>query len=477
MKSYLIFIILVLSLYTNILSQPQFIRRIVADFYQSRSVYTKDLDSDGDIDVISGSSVRNQPNIAWFENDGSENFTQHDITISSYMTRSVFAIDVDGDQEIDIIAGSDQKVAWYENDGNENFTRHIIWIPQRAHSVFAIDIDGDDDIDILSAAMDKLVWHENDGNEHFTTYVLRAHRGYTSVYAIDVDGDEDIDVLSTSMPWSGTGENEIAWYENDGSENFTHHIITANVNDPSSVFALDLDGDDDTDVLSASYWDHEIAWYENDGNENFMQHSITTDCWFAVSVYAADLDNDGDTDVLSAANGNMGLGSAIAWYENDGNENFTNHIIAANEEGAKSIYAADMDGDNDIDLLSAGHSGNDIFWYENTLIVGVDDNNPTVTPAKFKLFNNYPNPFNPITKIKYQLPEISFVTIKVYDVLGNEIATLVNEEKPAGEYNVEFRIDNLELTSGIYFYQLRASDPSTGSGQGFVETKKMVLLK
>jgi len=98
------------------------------------------------------------------------------------------------------------------------------------------------------------------------------------------------------------------------------------------------------------------------------------------------------------------------------------------------------------------------------------ENEPSgIVPAQFTLFQNYPNPFNPTTTIKYQIPEISFITIKVYDVLGNEVATLVNEEKPAGEYNVEFRIDNLELSSGIFFYQLQAGN--------YIETKKMVLLK
>ena len=87
----------------------------------------------------------------------------------------------------------------------------------------------------------------------------------------------------------------------------------------------------------------------------------------------------------------------------------------------------------------------------------------------FKLFSNYPNRINPSTTIKYKIPEISFVTIKVYDVLGNEITTLVNEEKTVGEYNVEFRIDDLELTSGIYIYHLRAGN--------YIETRKMVLLK
>ncbi len=90
----------------------------------------------------------------------------------------------------------------------------------------------------------------------------------------------------------------------------------------------------------------------------------------------------------------------------------------------------------------------------------------------FKLGQNYPNPFNPTTAIAYQIPERSFITLKVYDVLGNEIATIINEEKPAGNYEVEFNSHSGEarnLPSGIYFYQLKAGN--------FVETKKMVLIK
>jgi len=97
----------------------------------------------------------------------------------------------------------------------------------------------------------------------------------------------------------------------------------------------------------------------------------------------------------------------------------------------------------------------------------VDDSSSVGVPEKYDLYQNYPNPFNPTTQIKYQIPELSFVTIKVYDVLGNEIATLVNEEKPAGEYEVEW--NSSDFPSSIYFYQLH-----TGN---FIETKKMILLK
>lgn len=88
-------------------------------------------------------------------------------------------------------------------------------------------------------------------------------------------------------------------------------------------------------------------------------------------------------------------------------------------------------------------------------------------PKSFTLAQNYPNPFNPTTKIRYNIPELSLITLKVYDVLGNEIATLVNEEKPIGSYDIDFNAN--QLPSGVYFYQLIAGD--------FVAIKKMILMK
>ena len=97
--------------------------------------------------------------------------------------------------------------------------------------------------------------------------------------------------------------------------------------------------------------------------------------------------------------------------------------------------------------------------------VGVSDDGETA--KNFDLEQNFPNPFNPSTRISYAIPSASFVNLKVYDIIGNEIAVLVNEEKQAGNYQIDF--DATELTGGVYFYQLL-----TGS---FVETKKMILMK
>ena len=90
-----------------------------------------------------------------------------------------------------------------------------------------------------------------------------------------------------------------------------------------------------------------------------------------------------------------------------------------------------------------------------------------VVPEQYELLQNYPNPFNPSTKIVFSIPEASFVQLKVYDVLGNEVSTLVNEEHNAGVYSIDF--SGTRLTSGTYFYRLKAGN--------YVEIKKMVLLK
>lgn len=127
-------------------------------------------------------------------------------------------------------------------------------------------------------------------------------------------------------------------------------------------------------------------------------------------------------------------------------------------------------------------------YYQNNVLMwagGIPNNNGwfmpgnlTVTPAtdvnsekelnfQYHLFQNFPNPFNPTTKINYSIPLRSFVTLKVYNMLGIEIATLVNEEKPVGNFEVEF--DGGSLSSGIYFYKMETSS--------FSDTKKFILLK
>jgi len=126
-----------------------------------------------------------------------------------------------------------------------------------------------------------------------------------------------------------------------------------------------------------------------------------------------------------------------------------------------------------------GHSSNtshnqyEGFWYlyYEDVIVTVEDD--LTMPATFKLEQNYPNPFNPTTIIKFGVPERSNVVLKIYDILGGEVATLVNEEKSSGAYEIEF--DASKLSSGVYFYQLKATSNGGQAGE-FIQTKKMILI-
>jgi photosystem II stability/assembly factor-like uncharacterized protein len=123
----------------------------------------------------------------------------------------------------------------------------------------------------------------------------------------------------------------------------------------------------------------------------------------------------------------------------------------------------------------AGGENGTILHTTNGGVTFVEEKEINRVPTEYNLSNNFPNPFNPSTKIKYSIPQSSNVIIKVFDVLGNEIETLVNEEKSSGTYELTWNAAS--QPSGVYFYQLKAVDPSTGSGQSFISTKKMILLK
>ena len=350
-------------------------QRLIGDnVYWPWSTDAADLDGDGDLDVITSSGFEyGDSQVTWYENTDSAGTFGAPRVISQDVEypQSVIASDLDGDGDQDVIATSRYKIIWYANtDALGGFgTQQIISTEVRvASSVFTADLDRDGDLDLLSASSHdgKIAWYENTdelGSFGPQLVISEAAERAQSVYAADLDGDGDQDVLSASE----FGD-KLAWYKNidgDGSIEF-EQVISHEVEGAESVIAADLDADGDLDVVSASRGDSKLAWYLNsDGNGSFGNQSyIDQDkVFFPTDVVAADLDGDGDDDVLSASRDDH----KIAWYPNvDGRGRFgSQRIISLDAFGAQEVHPADLDGDGDSDVLVVSHYGDRLSWYEN----------------------------------------------------------------------------------------------------------------
>jgi D-alanyl-D-alanine carboxypeptidase len=198
-----------------------------------------------------------------------------------------------------------------------------------------------------------------------------------------------------------------------------------------------------------------VNWYDQLFNHSFLSESSFAEMTDFINISG------------SSVNG-VGCGLFRMYYDSK-----TYYLHSGNIRGYASYTLYDTEDKHSISVLR-----NDTFVNcenvakalanaLNVLITSVDERKISQIPGHFQLFQNFPNPFNPSTTIKYQIPDFSFVTIKVYDVLGSEITTLVSEEKPAGSYDVEF--DGSVFSSGVYFYQMTADSYSA--------IKKMLLLK
>ena len=233
--------------------------------------------------------------------------------------------------------------------------RTTIWAAaDGARDVIAADLDGDMDLDVVSASIndDTVAWYENtDGAGSFgpPRPVTGLADGPWSIHAVDVEGDGDVDLLSASVI-----DNEVAWYENtDGAGTFSRRLISDAAGGARDVSAADVDGDGDIDVVAAFNADNTVAWYENlDGQGAFGAVRVIDNGAVGVeSVGAADVDGDRDTDVFSAS----AIDDRVAWYRNrDGIGGFDPpRDVYDQADEALAVVAVDVDGDGDRDLVAA----------------------------------------------------------------------------------------------------------------------------
>lgn len=335
-------------------------------------VFVADLNGDSIPDVISTSDGDNK--IAWYENQCEMGFGDQ-IIVNDTVTRpySIFAIDLDGDGDIDILSGTsgNTKISWYANDGSGNFSAPKRINSNSAHFVYASDIDNDGDNDIIAnkPAHDQVVWYSNDGFGNFGSEQIIGSFAdgindprFIDVADFDMNGYQDV-VVSCSQ------SNNVVLFLNDSLNTFsTVKIITSVADYAWGICTFDAENDGDIDIVSIAYNDNKIAWFENDGDGNFSNEKILSEgivdgAWMVV---AADLDVDGRDDiVVSASDAPIGTNS-IHWFKNLGSGEFDTIRTFSNEVYRPwSLFAIDLDNDGDDDLVTGSILGDEVAWFEN----------------------------------------------------------------------------------------------------------------
>lgn len=407
-------------------------------------VQPADIDGDGDIDIVTGAHGSNE--VAWFENtDGLGTFGTGSIVGNMVTPVSVFPVDMDGDSDIDILAASNggDAVYWSENtDGQGTFgTPQLVANGlDGARTVFAADMNNDGWMDVICASYldNKITYFQSsDGQGAFAAPMTIASSvaGASSVVAADVNGDGDLDILYTSF-----SNDQIVWAENTGSGTFNNppNLVTNVVDGVIAAVAFDLDGDSDLDVISTSSEGDIVSWFENtDGAGTFgTEQVITSLCDRPFDVTAADLDGDGDLDVIAA----LFLDDKISWFENtDGQGTFsTEEIITTTASQAIFVSTADINGDGDIDILSASYGDNSVEWYQNSGVASIEELKGTI--------GVYPNPTSSYLTIE---SKDKIESIQIFNLAGSMVQTEKSNMFSVEGLNTGIYIVNIQTNSGL----------------------------
>jgi len=316
-----------------------------------------------------GNTFDASTNINWSEVPGqlllNRALTESVIANGIENSESICAADIDGDGDTDIAAAIGTTFTWWENaDGSgSSWVEHIVYSGSYlAHCVNTGDIDGDDDLDVLwtyGVFFSAGCWFENaDGSG--TSWNMRSSFGGYYLRAADIDGDDDTDVVGATL------SNTLKYWENtDGTGlSWTEHTIDDAFDSSISVFVANIDADNTLDVVAAALSGNEVAWWQNDGSSPPVWTKIPVDDAFtgARTVFANDIDGDGDNDIVA---GSLGGSEMVWWTNGDGNGTTWKREIISDDAEVNSVCATDIDNDGDGDVFAARNSGDNIVLYEN----------------------------------------------------------------------------------------------------------------
>lgn len=420
-------------------------------FNQPSSIVAGDINNDGRMDVVGAAFGEN---LSWWESineDGSQ-WTKHTVFQDSQNVMSVVIADINGDQKLDMVSASlsSDSFVWWENTVGDGtvWAKHVIESNFKgAWSVATADIDGDGDVDVVGAAAEAnqvIVWENTAGDgSAWQKQILDSNfSGAYSVMAVDMDQDNDEDVLAAARY-----SHNISWWENrngNGSE-WTKHVVESSFLSPASVYGADIDGDNDIDVLAATDENHNISWWKNNTGDGLTWTKQTIEGSFdgATSAIAVDVDGDRDLDIVAAAQAD----NEVAWWENrvgDGSS-WEKHTIDRNFEGANAVYTIDMNGDENLDIVGAAPSANDITWWQNPLPQGP----------------NLQRIVNPTADCTYLVEWTASANATTYILEVSDDASFSN---PSSAYNgPETQYIASNRPKGTWYYRVRAANEAGSS--------------
>ena len=372
---------------------------------------------------------------------------------------------------------SDGDTVWirrYHGSGGEDYGR-------------AISIDDSGNVYVtgssvgLSTSNDYLtIKYDSTGEEQWIARYNGTGNGYDYARAMAVDDSGNVYVTGrsadttnsadcTTIKYNTHGEEQwVARYDDIETNRYIGWAIVVDNNGYIYVTGEGYNSSTEEDCITIKYdMNGDTVWVRRyNGTDN------TEDYGRAVAV-----DNYGNVYVTGESRGyNSSYDYVTIKYNPDGLQDWIMRYNGPANYIDKSVSIAVDDAGN---VFVTGTSegvvtGNDYATIKYSQPTGIEPTYNQVT-QRFTLSQNYPNPFNPVTTIEFHIPKTELVSLKIYDILGQEITTLIYQPLSAGSHEIKW--DARDIPSGIYLYQLKAGDPSKGSKQGFVETKKMILLR